>query len=80
MVIGSATPAMSEISVLQPAVQLSTTPAPTVPRLVCTALMRPLERSNPVTSVSWWISAPPASAPRAKPQTTASWRMIPPGG
>ena len=27
-----------------------------------------------------WISAPPASAPRARPQTTASWRMIPPGG
>ena len=59
MVIGSGTPAMSEISVLQPAVQLSTCPALIVPRLVFTFVMRPLERSSPSTLVFWWISAPP---------------------
>ena len=37
-------------------------------------------RSKPVTSVFWWISTPRRSAARAKPHTTASWRMIPPGG
>ena len=37
-------------------------------------------RSNPVTSVYGWISTPRRSAARAKPHTTASWRMIPPGG
>ena len=71
---------MSQISVLQPAVQLSTVPALIVPRLVLTLVTRPFERSIPSTSVFWWISTPPWSAPRAKPQTTASWRMIPPGG
>ena len=80
MVIGSGTPAMSLISVHQPAVQLSTWPALIVPRLVFTRVTRPLERSIPSTSVFWWISAPPWSALRASPQTTASWRMMPPGG
>ncbi len=45
MVIGSGTPTMSEISVLQPAVQLRTAPAVTMPRLVCTFVTRPFERS-----------------------------------
>ena len=51
VVIGSCTPAMSEISELHPAVQLSTVPALIRPRLVTTASTRPLVRSRPVTSV-----------------------------
>ena len=51
VVIGIGTPAMSEMSELQPAVQLSTTPALIVPRLVRTASMRPFVRSKPSTSV-----------------------------
>jgi hypothetical protein len=80
VVIGIGTPAMSEISVLQPAVQLRTAPAVTVPRFVLILVTRPFDRYMPRTTVSWWISTPPRSAPRAKPHTTASWRMIPPGG
>ena len=51
VVIGICTPAISEISELQPAVQLSTVPALMRPRLVLTASTRPLVRSIPVTSV-----------------------------
>ena len=51
VVIGSGTPAMSQISVLQPAVQFSTWPALIVPRLVITLVMRLPERSIPSTSV-----------------------------
>ena len=40
----------------------------------------PLACSIPVTFVLGWISTPSRSAPRAKPHTTASCRMIPPGG
>ena len=47
VVIGSGTPAMSEISVLQPAVALTTWPASTRPRFVCTAVMRPLDALEP---------------------------------
>ena len=80
VVIGSRTPAMSDSSVDQPAVQLSTWPAAIVPRLVSTWVIRLPVRLSASTSVFWWISAPPASAERARPQTTASWRMMPPGG
>ena len=82
VVIGSSMPAIAAIVELQPAVALTTCPAldrAAVAR-VRTPVARPFERSIPVTSVYGWISAPAASAPRAKPQTTASWRMIPPGG
>ena len=51
MVIGSGTPAMSLISVLQPAVALTTWPHSIRPRFVFTAVMRSPDRSNPVTSV-----------------------------
>ena len=34
----------------------------------------------PVTSVFWWMWTPRASAARAYPHTTASCRMMPPGG
>ncbi len=71
---------MSDSSVDQPAVQFSTCPHAIVPRFVSTWVIRLPERLRPSTSVFWWISAPPASAERASPQTTASWRMIPPGG
>ena len=71
---------MSEISELQPAVQLRTTGVLISPRLVRTPVTLPFERLIPVTSVYGWISAPPLSAPRASPQTTASWRITPPGG
>jgi hypothetical protein len=80
VVIGMGTPAMPEMSELQPAVQLSTVPALIRPRFVRTPATRPFSRSMPVTSVYGWISAPPRSAPRASPHTTASWRITPPGG
>ena len=51
VVIGSRTSAMSQISVLQPAVALITVPVAIRPRLVCTPLTRPFERSIAVTSV-----------------------------
>ena len=51
VVIGIGTPAMSEISVLQPAVALTTTPASTRPRLVSDRGDAAVARSNPVTSV-----------------------------
>ena len=79
MVIGRRTPARPQTSVDQPATALTTTPASTRPRFVCTAVTRPFACSIPVTSVYGWISTPARSAPRARPQTTASWRMIPPG-
>ena len=73
--------AMSAISVLQPAVQLRTTPVLMSPRVVRTPLTRPLARSMPGDlGVGVDLRARRASAPRAKPHTTASWRMIPPGG
>ena len=56
---------MSQISVDQPAVQLSTTGADTGPRLVRTPVTLPCATSMPVTSVSWWMCTPRASAPRA---------------
>ena len=80
VVIGSGTPARSPTSVDQPAAALITVPHATSPRVVRTPVTRPPERSIPVTSVSGWISMPARSAPRAKPQTTASCRMIPPAG
>ena len=49
--IGSGTPAMSLMIVLQPAVQLRTWPARIVPRFVRTTVMRSPVRSSPVTSV-----------------------------
>ena len=50
------------------------------PRLVVTlSTLRP-ETRKPVTCVCVWIWMPMRSQARAKPQTTASWRMIPPGG
>jgi hypothetical protein len=42
---------MSAISVLQPAVQLTTVSVRMSPRVVRTPLTRPFERSIPVTSV-----------------------------
>ena len=33
-----------------------------------------------MTSQCWMMSTPSASAPRAKPQATASWRTVPPRG
>src|SRR5215469_1759481 len=78
--IGSLTPAMSQISVDQPAVALSTTRVAMSPRVVRTPRTRPSATSIPMTSVFWWMCAPRASAPRAYPQTTASCRMMPPGG
>ena len=78
--IGNLTSARSQTSVDQPAVALTTASQAMLPRFVRTPVTRPFCRSMPVTSVYGWISTPPRSAPRAKPQTTASWRMIPPGG
>ena len=51
VVIGIRTPAMSEISELQPAVQLSTVPALIAAAVGHHALDRPFWRSIPVTSV-----------------------------
>lgn len=78
--MGSSMPAMPAMVEPQPAVALSTFPALTKPRLVSAPCIRPSSTRSPVTSVSWWISTPRRSASRAYPQTTASWRMIPPGG
>ena len=63
-----------------PAVALSTTAVAMSPLLVLTPRTRPPATSMPVTSVFWWMCTPRAEAPRAYPQTTASWRMMPPGG
>jgi len=63
--IGSPTPAMAAISDAQPAVQFTTTGAAMGPRDVCTPCTRPPATSMPVTSVSWWMCTPRASAARA---------------
>ena len=80
VVMGSSTPAMAAISEDHPAVQLTTVRVAMSPLVVFTPVTRPSDTSMPVTSVPWWMWAPMALAPRAYPQTTASWRMIPPGG
>ena len=80
VVIGSRMSASPATSDDQPAVALTTCPHSTRPRVVSTAVIRSPSRSRPVTSVYGWISTPSRSAPRANAQTTASWRMIPPGG
>ena len=51
VVIGSDTPARLATRVDQPAVALITIPASTSPRVVCTPVTRPFDRSMPVTSV-----------------------------
>ncbi len=51
MVIGSRTPAMSDNSVDQPAVQFSTCPHAIVPRLVSTCVIRLPDRFSDSTSV-----------------------------
>src|SRR6476661_4958207 len=80
VVTGSGTPTMSQVSVLQPATQEMTVPQAIVPRLVSTPVTLPLSTLIPVTSVYWWISTPSLSASLPYPQTTASWRITPPGG
>ena len=81
VVIGSSTPAIAATVELQPAVALITVPAPIVrPSRSVTPVARPFERSMPVTSVYGMdLGAGGVGGPR-QPQTTASWRMIPPGG
>ncbi len=63
--IGSLTPAMSPICVDQPATQEISVSQPIGPLFVCTPVTRPFRTSTPVTSIPWWISAPPRSAARA---------------
>jgi hypothetical protein len=65
VLIGILTPAMSEIKVDHPAVQLTRTGVAVSPRLVLTPLTLPFATSTPVTSVFWWMCTPRASAPRA---------------
>ena len=72
VVIGIGTPAMSLISVLQPAVQLSTCPARIVPRFVRTALTRPFTRSRPAPTTCG------RSSPR-RPTARRSSSARPPG-
>ena len=68
VVIGSGTPAMSQINVLQPAVRIRTVPALIVPRSVFTAVTRPLERSNPSHLGVWMdLDAGAVGAARVAP-------------
>ena len=80
VLIGRRIPAMPATSEDQPAVLLTTVGVAMVPRVVRTPRTRPPATSMPVTSACWWMWTPWASAPRAYPHTTASWRTIPPGG
>ena len=78
--IGTSRSTIAVIVEVQPAVALTTTPAPTRPDGVSTPVTRPFSRVMPVTSVNGCSSTPARSAPRASPHTTASWRTTPAGG
>ncbi len=80
VVIGSGSPARRATMLDQPAVALSTMPQAMSPCVVFTPCIRPPAISKPVTSTPWWISMSVLQTCFAKPQTTASWRMMPPGG
>ena len=68
VVIGSSIPAIAAMVELQPAVALTTCPAPIVrPSRSVTPVARPFERSMPVTSVYGWISAPRVGGARQPP-------------
>ena len=60
--IGTCTPAIRAISLVQPAVAETTTLVETSPPVVRTPVTRPSSTSIPVTSVSSWIRTPSRSA------------------
>ena len=79
VVIGSRTPAIREISELQPAVQLSTTFVRTC-RGWCPRLDVAVRALDPGDLRVGMDLDPAAVGAARQPQTTASWRIIPPGG
>ena len=60
----------------RPATTMPTFLARIAPREVCTPVTLPFSISMPVTSQFWIRSTPRRSAPRAKPQATASCRAV----
>ena len=75
---GRRTPAIAATTELCPAATIATFSASIAPRLVSTPTTRPPAVRIPVTSQFSTMSTPRASAARAKPQATASWRATPP--
>ena len=75
--IGSRTSAILASMLLWPAATSATFLVLIAPRLVSMPTTAPFSRRIPTTSQFWMMSTPSASAARAKPQATASWRATP---
>src|SRR5699024_3550012 len=80
VVTGICTPAISEMSEDQQAVQLTVVSVAILPCEVRTPVTLTRLISMPVTSVYLIICNPISCALRDSTHTTASWRIVPPGG